>query len=99
MHVQPSTKLFEESPPALRIIHDLCYGPRSFGNLNSDITVYDWNINEGQFQIVEHDKNIYLTTDFPAEVLVNGNSQKTVKLSTGDRIELGQSIIEVEISE
>lgn len=75
----------------------LLYGPRSVGNLKQDVRVLDWNIGEASFQLVEHDNNIYLTTDYPNQVLVNKLPGTTIKLSTGDKIQLGQSELEVEV--
>lgn len=76
---------------------EILYGPRSIGNLDQDMCILDWNIGEASFELVEHDHNIYLTTDFPSEVLVNNASESTVKLSTGDKIFLGQTTLEVEV--
>lgn len=86
----------KEGPQKNRHIQVL-YGPRSIGNMKQDICILDWNIGDVSFQLVEHDKNIYLTTDFPEEVLVNDSSSGTTKLNQGDFIKLGESILEVEI--
>ena len=77
--------------------YSLLYGPRSFGNLDEDICIYDWAIDESSFQLVEHDGGIYLTTSFPDKITVNKKSLATVKLNSGDKIYLGQSCLEVEI--
>lgn len=77
--------------------YSLLYGPRSFGNHDEDFCIYDWAIDESNFQLVEHDGGIYLTTSFPDKITVNKKSLATVKLNTGDKIYLGQSCLEVEI--
>lgn len=85
------------SGPAKGKHYELLYGPRSLGNLNQDLCLYDWNIGDASFEIVEHDKDIYLTTDDVGRVFVNAKSEAIVKLETGDKINIGQTELLVEV--
>lgn len=78
---------------------ELLYGPRSIGNLDQDICIYDWSIDQADFQLVQHDGGIYLTTNHPDKVLVNKKESRTRKLNTGDKIYLGLSCLEVSIKD
>lgn len=73
------------------------YGPRSFGNLDQDICLYDWAIDRASFQLVEHDGSIFLTTPSADNVRVNQLTSGTTRLKTGDKVYLGQTCIEVEL--
>ncbi|MFK8137361.1 MAG: FHA domain-containing protein [Bdellovibrionales bacterium] len=74
------------------------YGPRVIGNGLEDVCLKDWSVGELSFQLVQHEQAVYLLTNFPEDVKVNGEAHATIKLKNGDLISIGSTEMQVDLN-
>jgi pSer/pThr/pTyr-binding forkhead associated (FHA) protein len=78
----------------------LGFGPRRFGAQSSDVMLVEEKAPNLAFEIIPQDNGSALfKTEHPDEVRLNKESKKSEWLQDGDLIYVGQTILEVKISE
>jgi hypothetical protein len=77
----------------------LGFGPRSFGSSGLDFELFDPEAPELAFQIHPDPGGARFTTEHPEQVLLNHNSISSDLLRAGDRIYLGETILQISFEE
>jgi pSer/pThr/pTyr-binding forkhead associated (FHA) protein len=91
----PAIKLtFLEGPQAETSLL-LGYGPRQFGADVLDIELQEASAPDLAFELIPEDGSILFKTKHPEQVLLNERSRPSDYIREGDRIRIGQSLIQI----
>lgn len=72
------------------------YGPRKFGFHSSEFPIYEPNAPDICFELFPNE-GPWFKTDFPAYVRLNGNSIACERVNPGDLIQIGDTVIRLDV--
>lgn len=76
--------------------HVLEYGPRVFGGETDDVPLFEPLCPDIAFKIKNTAKGAQFTTQHPGAVKINGRALKTKLLKRGDKIEIRNTVLEID---
>ena len=90
-------------PIELNITHGLqketswtvAYGPRSFGAIQPEFTLFEQDAPDLCFQIYPEDENLFIETQHSNKILLNDEKFTKTKLRDGDRISINNTELKV----